>query len=694
MSSTTSIFSQKMEIIKSSGSTATVSQIISSIPQQTKVNIYNSTVYPTSANAVKLLPYITNNNGKVKLYTEINSNIKVGDKVFIMYNQSGSTSGVTDSYMMDSFLEFSGCTDYIYLSQLQGYNVIEINDNNNEITIDRYYDNRFVNKKIYDHYIAKIYIKNITINGGEIDGVEIANCTFNTTVDTSIDINLVQAVILSGASYYIRYKDKYDSLYISTNSTINTGLTASIYRPYIYQNAITFNQDPTPSSSYYTNNNNKYGYQYIYHTEINSCRIDNGYYEDCIIVDCNIYGGHFNNCSVFNSVIHDGLYNNTSIDTNSTWENGTWSGGTFGLVTWYNGIWVDGVFKGTWKNGVFNGGIFSGSTWYNGIFQGGDMVDSVWKNGSFNRGNIRNSIWNNGTFNGGNMQQCTWYNGTCFGGTLTNVTWATGTFNNGTFDSGFWSGGTFNNGNFFNSYWDNGTFNNGTFNSQNYAPSISNSALAPLDLSNSNISKYWRTGIFNNGVFTNSIWSGGTFYNGSFQDGSLWISGYFKYGKFIASSWIEGDFANGTVTKSYFHDVNWSNGIWNSGTLGVPLDGEFPSVNWYNGKFNSGVFGYNGSLSPKNINWYNGDFYGGTFYNEYIDCNQPGFISYGGFSGGTFHNGNFYGTFWKGVWVTGVFNGCNQSNVSTNYSPTTKIDPNKKLGDLPLIDPQRGIQNL
>ena len=68
--------------------------VITPIPQEQKVNENNNTNYPISSNAVKLLPYISNNNGKIKLYTEINSNLKIGDKVFIMYNSNNHNRNV------------------------------------------------------------------------------------------------------------------------------------------------------------------------------------------------------------------------------------------------------------------------------------------------------------------------------------------------------------------------------------------------------------------------------------------------------------------------------------------------------------------------------------------------------------------------------------------------------------------------
>ena len=718
---TTNIFSQNLVVKKITTTTETsvdstgkitvsttdtiktepLSNAIINLPQEEKINIFNNTSYTSSANAVKLLPFITNNNGKIKLYTEINSNIKVGDKVFIMYNPTGLTfgvSGITDGIIMDNFLEFSGCTtpnNWMYLPQMQGYNVIEINDSNNEITIDRWYDSRLVNKKIYNHYIAKIYIRNIQLEGGEVDGAEILYGNFNNAIDASLDINLVQAVVLSGISFYMRFKNKYDNLYVTTNSASSiTGITSS-YKPYIYKGVNALNQDPTPVSSYYTNNNNTYGYNYIYYNDLRECTIDNGYYDHCNVSDCTINGGTFTNCSIFGSTINGGIFYKSPLDTNCLWFYGTWSGGTFTQDVWYNGIWNGGDFVGKdWRDGIFNNGHFSGSTWRTGLFNNGIFDGkSIWSGGTFGGGTINNSEWNGGVFNGGSMNQCNWYDGICNGGKMTNINWIKGTFNNGSFNTGTWYSGIVNNGYINNTYWSGGTFNGGTFNSQNNVLSMSGGT---LDLTNNNISKYWRAGIFNGGTFSNSIWGGGTFNNGNFQDGSLWSGGTFNYGNFTNSNWIKGNFFNGTVTNSYFHDVIWHNGIWNSGALGILLNGVSPEVTWDRGTFNNGIFGIKGSTN-KNQTWYGGDFYKGTFNTTFGQCYDDNlFTSFGGFSGGTFHNGYFNGVFWKGIWVNGIFEGCNKTNIITNRDVVAKPPKRiitRKFGELSIRNQQQGISN-
>jgi hypothetical protein len=645
--------------------TIITSDIQNDLIQQDKVNIFNDTSYTKSSNAVKLLPVISNNNNKIKLYTEVNSNFIVGDKVFIMFDESFSNTQ-QDAVILDNYLEFSGCTDYVYLKQMQGYKVIETNDSNNEITIDRYFDSRIVNKKIYNHYISKIYSRNLIISGGELDGTSIKNAIFNNTGDTSIDIRLTQSIILSGNSYYVNFKNKYDKNYVTTNSTVNTGSTVSNFQPYSYKDTYILNQDPIPVSSYYTNNNNGYGYNYVKNMFLQQCQIDNGYYENCYIVDGTINGGYFFNCQLSNVEINSGDFSGSTVNSNCLWLNGNWKGDSnnFHPTIWYNGVWNSGDFiNKEWRNGIFNNGNISESVWITGIFQGNNskMYDCIWYDGTFSNGEIKYSTWHKGTFNSGIMNNCDWIEGTVNDGELTNINWTGGTFNNGSIITSIWFDGVFNGGSFYNSLWTKGTFNGGVFNTLNNVDFVLNGSAS---ISYTNSSRGWITGTFNGGDFVNSVWSGGTFNGGNFSGGSLWLNGIYTYGVFNDSYWIDGYFDNGNVSNSYFHNVYWRSGTWNSGTIGFQYYTELATVYWSGGTFNNGIFGDGTGTTSKmaHIYWYGGDFYNGIFYSNYNPCSA----GYGGFYDGIWHNGNFNGIFWGGTWITGIFGGCNQTGTLTN----------------------------
>lgn len=651
------------------------------------INLSNNVNYSISPNAVKLLPVVSNDNNYVKLYTQTNASVEVGDMVYIMYDENMSAdpqekyifpSGRT---ILDSFYEFSGCTDWIYLKQIQGYPVISVNEANNEITIGRYYDSSLNNIQLYNHYLCKIYVNNMNFYAGWVDGVSFRKVEFNTLSDSYIDVDIKQCIILSGTnSYYTEFTDKYDNQYVSVNSDLvsNTKKLPPTINPYKYKptNIIQSNQSLT--NSYFTYNNKLFGYSYLYNTNIYNTIIDNGYYQNCVISGGTLYGGTFTNCNLYDVQIQSGSFTNCTINPNSTWYYGIWYGSgttTFGPNVWNNGIWNEGIFSGkTWISGIFNAGWFTHSVWVTGIFNGGsspfvtnqdNFNNSYWSGGTFNNGYFHESIWSRGMFNGGRFIQSNWFGGIFNGGNFSNSYWSGGTFNNGTFNSSYWFDGTFNGGNFLYSIWYNGVFNNGVFKTgfdgEVYAIS-------------GNTYK-WYNGIFNFGEFNNSIWMDGIFNNGFIKNNSLWSGGTFNFGEFNDSIWVNGDWNDGIVNNSTFNKCNWISGTFNSGYFGKeyaitsPILYTIPEVYWSGGTFNGGQFGTPNNSSSK-IYWFGGDFYGGKFYNYLYSPANPTQPTYGfpGFYDGIFHEGYFYGDYWGGQWVNGFFS-------STSHNHTSQIIP-------------------
>lgn len=656
------------------------------------LNINNNTKYSISPNSVKLLPTISNDGNFVKLYTETNMSINKGDYVFIMYDDNQSYDGAkTGQTILDNYYEFSGCTDWFYLKQNQGYEVLNTNDSNNEITIKRYYDSTLNNIKLYNHYLCKIYVNKINFYGGWIDGVCFRSVNLNSQTDTYVDIDIKQCIILSGGTnigttaYYIDIKDKYDNKYVSVNSQISP-LTKKSINPYKYKNYNYDSRNENPVTSYLTINNKEYGYTNIFYTKFLNSIINNGYYTNCIFSDGTIKNGNFINCKFYNVIVESGNFTNCIIDSTSTWYNGIWYGGDkdcFGPTIWWNGIWNEGVFsEKTWTTGIFNKGVFENSIWNNGIFNGissifliddnPSFIKSDWNSGTFNGNSISSSNWYGGTFNGKMFKDNSIWNGGSFNnGLFQNSTWYSGFFNNGNFENSTWNSGTFNNGNFNNSIWITGTFNNGVFNTGVFTDDFFKS---------SGLTNKWIDGTFNGGKFINSFWSNGVFNNGDFTN-SMWYNGNFNYGNFNNSTWIYGNWANGVVNNSIFHHVDWSKGTFNSGIMGKKMKitstiiYDLPYVMWYGGTFNNGIFGnsdnifydrdYESGCTPtySTIKWLSGDFYGGSFFtNRYYerllrqDLDSEG----GGFYGGIFHEGYFYGVLlgnpnFNGQWVNGFF---------------------------------------
>jgi hypothetical protein len=657
------------------------------------INSNNNTNYSISPNSVKLLPLVSNDRNYVKLYTETNSSIEIGDTVYIMYDENMSYDTIdkntyyTGRTILDSCYEFSGstslgiaaCNNWIYLKQIQGYKVFDVNESNNEITIERYYDSSLNNIKLYNHYLCKIYVHNMKFYGGWIDGVCFRNVELNTTTDTYIDVDIKQCIILSGtSSYYTNMKDKYDSQYVSVNSDLvsSTASKLSSVNPYKYKSYDSIRANESLTTSHFTYNNKAFGYSYLYYTKFYNSLIDNGYYNNCIISGGTITNGDFINCNIYDASIISGTFVNCTINPNSIWYYGTWYGSgstTFGPSVWNNGIWNEGVFSGkTWMTGIFNAGIFRESIWVNGIFNGGNSVfypndmnfiNNYWSGGTFNNGYFKDSIWSTGKFNGGKLEDSTWFGGSFNNGVFKNSYWSGGTFNNGVFYTSYWFDGVFNNGLFGFSRWYNGVFNNGTFNT-GYDGDVFQVSAATYK---------WVNGTFNSGEFKSSIWLNGTFNNGYITN-SYWSGGTFNFGEFNNSLWINGNWENGVSNNSIFHNCNWREGTFNGGNMGKELylidiyTPNIPYVFWSGGTFNSGTFG--NQINGSEIYWFGGDFYGGIFYN--YDPMASNVSGYYGFYDGIFHEGYFYGDYWGGHWASGFFSGYNHTNqiipISVRYN--------------------------
>lgn len=564
-----------------------------------KLNTKNKTEYLLSANSVELMPSIIENNGYIELITKINSNLNVGDIVYICA-LSGDT-GVeysSTNYVLDNTIELTGCTDWYYHPYAKGYTVLSIDSTKNSLVINRRYETKFDDKQILNHYLTKIYINNQNIIGGYIDGVVYKNAIINQpTGVTTVDINLVQSIVLSGTSMkFINFNDKFDSYYKSLN-------TSSDY------------------STYVSNNNNKYSYQIIKNQFISGSTINNGWFYDCIVTECIINNGSFIDCLISGGTINNGSYSGTTISETTNWLYGIWYDGIYNLPTWINGVWNSGEFNGKdWLNGVFNGGTFTGSTWRNGVFNGGIFNNSTWSGGTFNNSFFSNSIWWDGIFNGETFSYSDWYDGQFYSGEFITSTWYNGSFYNGDFISNSnWIYGIFNNGNMKNSIWTDGIFYNGIM--ENCT---------------------WSNGIFNNGTMLGSNWYDGVFNNGIF-DGlnsgltykdehnelvtsktfpSTWITGTFNGGELNNTYWLDGVFNNGVVNNSLMIDVDWVNGVFNGNIIG-PLNYNIGVTDhviyWSGGTFNNGHFGLGQETiwsegGILEVIWLNGNFYNGYFH--------------------------------------------------------------------------------
>jgi hypothetical protein len=300
---------------------------------------------------------------------------------------------------------------------------------------------------------------------------------------------------------------------------------------------------------------------------------ENGLFED----------GEFFNSTFLDGIVTGGLFGKSNLDFNLTRVGaGTFSNLRAIRANFYaenpTGQ-LDSYFNIEWLSGIFDSGVFGvrvvaasysteklnyrfRSNWYDGTFNNGSFQDTaVWHYGEFNNGDFtsyygypfvtttqyptspsQSFAWRGGYFNNG-------FFGTADLGT--NSTWFTGQFNNGIFRGRYWQNGVFIKGlfegsgntptvlsnvpnyvsNFSESYY--GLWNDGYVNELPIGLfsdiEIFRSEIRELEVGRrSNLSAIlrnvlWRAGTFSHGdgVMINSVWTGGVFESGNFQNSSF-----------------------------------------------------------------------------------------------------------------------------------------------------------------------------
>jgi hypothetical protein len=632
-------------------------------PVYVNININNKTEYLITSNSVKLLPYFDNQNQYVRLYTSLNSNLKLGDRVFLLYDPSIILD--TNDIILDSYLTFSGYTDiFYYVKATHGYKVIDLDSTNNIVVIDKLYLKEYKDKTINGHYLTKTYIKNIYIKGGSIDGTIMLNCQLNESDTIINDVDIVQSIILSGNTFYTTFNDKYDNNYNTLKS--------------VYNNT---NDDGSINKITYINKNNDLkGFTYIKENNITGSTIYNGTFYKCVLFNSLIYNGYFEECILDNSTIYNGFFKNCQVLSNCNWTGGTWFEN---LYTGETLVTMSGFELEVWNNGTWNGGNFYNKTWLTGVFN----------DGNFHGENINKSTWYNGIFNNGNMYNSKWYNGIFNNGTINTIYWYNGVFNNGIFYNSVWSGGTFYNGMFQNSDWMIGDFYDGNFLRSNwYDGNFYNGEIKGINLYNDpDVLFEWFSGNFYNGKIYGMI-----IYNINFHDGEMdtcyILGGSYFGGTSIYSTINCDDNTEINIIKNMsfkflqlYNPVSpkqilIENCTFNDITLVIENDGEvifnkcvfdnikqeilssnleYVTMNYC--KVNSGTFGLNDHPDYYG-EWNEGDWFNGTFSGKW--------------NNGTFYNGIFKGRWYGGLWVSGVFSGSTSFPVpipprSTNFIPYT-----------------------
>jgi len=251
-------------------------------------------------NSVKLLPVIEQLENKVVLYTEFSGNYDIGDKLYIMVNDIGST----DYQALDSLANSGTSTSTL------GYDLLK--KDGNKIILDIDYDTFGVSTLEVDNcYIGRVYIKNGEIERGEINSVLMRNVKISP--NSRLDIVWKQGILFDSPSGVTNmdFIDKHTDDELLFKSELVNGEV----------------------NSFYTKNNNRIGIS-IFNLSSNrmsfdKCNIDGGVYNKGDLVGTSniIQKGILNDCTITGTYINDGgeMNNCTLLDTDIIWKNGKWS---------------------------------------------------------------------------------------------------------------------------------------------------------------------------------------------------------------------------------------------------------------------------------------------------------------------------------------------------------------------------------
>lgn len=476
-----------------------------------------------SRNSSLLINRIEEDEGYLSIFTDLNTHIEEGDKVYILRNDDIDVSNSN----LDNFEDFKNDDDFPFTPFNDGYLVLKVEKDKNKIVINKIFKETIRGINLSGHYVSLFRGENITFRNSDLNAGSFKNSSaFNTRI---LQGNFIK---LEGSE--LTFISKYDPNYISL-------------KRFEQEDGLLTNQ-----------NNYSYGYNFVGYdketeeiNEIFQSDIENGNFFNCkISSELNLDGskksilnGKYENCEISNYKIQGGYFLNCKISENCEWINGTFeneNGEDFGPDEWNGGTWLFGHFSGkTWKSGNFNGNddtLFTDSIWESGRFNNGIFKNSEWITGYFDTGIMEDSDWSGGTFNSGEMKNVDWQDGLVNNGLLEDINWSGGTFRQGSIINCFWYGGQVESG-YIEGTWFGGILNNGT---------VKNSE--------------WHDGIFNNGLIEDTIWYNGTFNNGTMIN-CTWYDGTWYEGEFRGGIWYKGDWKNGNLFDSEIkEEIIWEFG--------------------------------------------------------------------------------------------------------------------------------------
>lgn len=268
-----------------------------------------------------------------------------------------------------------------------------------------------------------------------------------------------------------------------------------------------------------------------------------------------------------------------------TWLDGVWEDGTWESGVWTNGIWDDGEWKkGTWMDGTWNGGEWLGGEWKKGKDKNGiyhpnskekrmtDYSPNTWQEmiankettyvnftGDIHYGNFDAKV-KRATFSILGNNNIIWKSGIWKSGTWVNGTWSGGKWISGIWKDGSWCGGT----------WEKGLDANGHVrldSPDNWNASDVIASRAGSFRIKDGIIKFGDTNgrVMNATVTLNDNglidWSGGVWLSGTLSE-CKWKQGSFVSGVFVSGTFSGGNFENGLFNKSTFDGGSWIQGTW------------------------------------------------------------------------------------------------------------------------------------
>lgn len=181
--------------------------------------------YINVKNAVNILQKYSNWNGYIKIYTEVENNFNVGDIVYITYTEPtidpNTVFSLDNNYNNTTYQYYDDPFDENIKEFSFGYKILFVNKYNNELVINRYYNDIPAGRKLSNQSLSKISLRRGTFFQDIMDGVVLYGTekllcnVFNGT------FSIVEGIV-SGVTY-----SPYSTELISGATVIGVGISTT-----------------------------------------------------------------------------------------------------------------------------------------------------------------------------------------------------------------------------------------------------------------------------------------------------------------------------------------------------------------------------------------------------------------------------------------------------------------------------------